>query len=183
MKHEARRSVRNSCLAERKGWLLVSTHSWSSFSVSACPPGDFGTSSTLVSCNRSSQHNSAPKERHNIAHGEKPWVEAPSPSPFPSPARAGEGCRRPGERLGTQATASRLPNGTPEAREFINELQLQYTNGASPQPDNACLRALLQCKNLTHLHQIFDFKISSLGQPRQICIGRITSKSLSATTG
>src|SRR5215831_1286775 len=41
----------------------------------------------LVSCNRSSQHKSAPKERHNLAHGVKPWVGAPSLSPFPSPAR------------------------------------------------------------------------------------------------
>jgi len=41
----------------------------------------------LVSCNRSSQHKSAPKERHNVAHGVKPWVGAPSLSPFPSPAR------------------------------------------------------------------------------------------------
>ena len=31
-----------------------------------------------------------------------------------------------------------------------------YTNGASPRPDK---HVLLQCKNLTHLHQIFDFKI------------------------
>jgi hypothetical protein len=84
----------------------------------------FQTSSLLVSCNRSSRHNSAPKERHNLAHSVKPWVEAPSLSPFPSPARAGEGCRRRGEGLGTQGSrpglsycaASRLPNGTSEAR-------------------------------------------------------------------
>src|SRR5215471_10123102 len=41
----------------------------------------------LMSCNRSSQQKSAPKERHNVAHGVKPWVGAPSLSPFPSPAR------------------------------------------------------------------------------------------------
>ena len=35
-----------------------------------------------------------------------------------------------------------------------------HTNGASPQPDDACLWPLLRCKNLTHLHQIFGFKIS-----------------------
>src|SRR6516164_2182149 len=75
----------------------------------------------LVSCNRSSQQKSAPKERHNVAHGVKPWVGAPSLSPFPSPARAGEGCRRRGEGLRTQGSrpglrysaASRLSNRTP----------------------------------------------------------------------
>src|SRR5262249_8897444 len=55
----------------------------------------------LVSCN----HKSAPKERHNVAHGVKPWVGAPSLAPFPSPARAGEGCRRRGEGLRTQGCA------------------------------------------------------------------------------
>ena len=44
--------------------------------------------------------------------------------------------------------------------EFFNELLTQDTNGASPQSDDTCLFVLLQCKNLTHLHQIFDFKIS-----------------------
>src|SRR5262249_45226653 len=46
--------------------------------------------------------------------------------------------------------------------DFCWELRLQDTNGASPQPHEACLWPLLQCKNLTHLHQIFDFKISSV---------------------
>jgi hypothetical protein len=95
-----------------------------------------------VSCNRSSQHKSAPKERHNVAHGQAVgWGTLPLP--LPSPARAGEGCRRWGEGLRTQGShpglrysaASRLSNRTLEAREFINELRLQDTNGALPQPN------------------------------------------------
>ncbi len=41
---------------------------------------------------RSSLKNSAPKERHNLAHGASRGSKAPSLSPVPSPARAGEGC-------------------------------------------------------------------------------------------
>src|SRR5499425_1614501 len=98
-------------------------------------PGAYGGWWQLVSCNRSSQHKSAPKERHNVAHGVKPWVGAPSLSPFPSPARAGEGCRRRGEGLRTQGSrpglrysaASRLSNRTPGSLGFMNELRLQDT--------------------------------------------------------
>src|SRR6516162_294336 len=76
------------------------------------------------------------KERHNVAHGVKPWVGAPSLSPFPSPARAGEGCRRRGEGLRTQGSrpglrysaASRLSNEPLEVWGFMNELRLQDTS-------------------------------------------------------
>jgi hypothetical protein len=37
----------------------------------------------------------------------------------------------------------------------------QTTNGATPQPEAPCFSRLLRCKNLTHFHHIFDFKISS----------------------
>ena len=49
------------------------------------------------------------------------------------------------------------PTGPGKPRNS-KKIQTSDTNGASPQPDE---RVLLQCKNLTHLHQIFDFKISS----------------------
>src|SRR6516225_9372364 len=82
---------------------------------------------------RSSLKKSAPKERDNLAHGVSRGFEAPSLSPFPSPARAGEGCRRRGEGVRTQGSrpglrysaASRLWNGTPGTRDFINELRLE----------------------------------------------------------
>jgi hypothetical protein len=45
---------------------------------------------------------------------------------------------------------------------FVKTYAGHHTNGASPQPHEACLWPLLHCKNLTHLHQIFDFKISTL---------------------
>ena len=48
----------------------------------------------LVSRVRGSLKNSAPKERHNLAHGASRGLKAPSLSPFPSPARAGEGKAR-----------------------------------------------------------------------------------------
>jgi hypothetical protein len=93
-----------------------------------------------VSRNRSSRHKSAPKERHNLAHGVSRGCEALSLSPFPSPARAGEGCRRRGEGLRTQgwrpglrySAASRLSKGTLEGGNFISELRLQDPSGRLP---------------------------------------------------
>jgi hypothetical protein len=54
----------------------------------------------VVSCNRSSQHDSAPKERHNIAHGVKPWVERASLSSFPLSARSAAQSLRAAGRAG-----------------------------------------------------------------------------------
>src|SRR6516165_11306859 len=91
----------------------------------------------LVSCNRSSQQKSAPKERHNVAHGVKPWVGAPSLSPFPSPARAGEGCRR---RSGGYSLPRAAPwanifrpfgatlSALPAQPDLVNELETQDTS-------------------------------------------------------
>jgi hypothetical protein len=109
-----------------------------------------------VSCNRRSQHKSAPKERHNVAHGVKRWVGAPLPLPLPlsrspcGPERsthwtsstgppgggpAGEGCRTRREGLRAQGSrpglrycaASRLSNRTRGSLGFMNELRLQDT--------------------------------------------------------
>jgi hypothetical protein len=81
-----------------------------------------------VSRLRSSLKNSAPKERHNLAHGASRGLKAHSLSPFPSPARPavqslqaagrrergvrrgdrGEGLRTQGSRPGLRSSA---PNG------------------------------------------------------------------------
>jgi len=55
--------------------------------VSGCGASAGAVGPLPVSCNRGRQHNLAPKERHNLVHGVKPWVEGPSLSFFPSPAR------------------------------------------------------------------------------------------------
>jgi Protein of unknown function (DUF2950) len=69
----------------------------------------------LASRLRGSLRNSAPKKRHNLAHGASRGLKAPSLSPFPSPARAGEGCRKRGEGFRTQGSRPGLrycaPNG------------------------------------------------------------------------
>src|SRR6516164_11277206 len=56
------------------------------------------------------------KERHNVAHGVKPWVGAPCLCPF---RRRGEGLRTQGSRPGLRySAASRLSNRTPGSLEF-----------------------------------------------------------------
>jgi len=57
----------------------------------------------LASRVRSSFKNSAPRERHNRAHGAKPWVDGTLPLPFPHSRSRGRGVPKGVRALGPRA--------------------------------------------------------------------------------